>query len=89
VKLKVERWKYFVVMSADAFAKNSATADPAQLLNGLETEMWSEHCQGYRAIGLVLDIIHRLVCGRSVSVLRWMGQDKPTQLGLLERASLN
>jgi hypothetical protein len=25
----------------------------------------------------------------SVSVLRWMGQDKPTQLGLLERASLN
>jgi hypothetical protein len=25
----------------------------------------------------------------SVSVLRWMGQDKPTQLGALERASLN
>jgi hypothetical protein len=25
----------------------------------------------------------------SVSVLRWMGQDKPTQLGPLERASLN
>jgi hypothetical protein len=24
-----------------------------------------------------------------VSVLRWMGQDKPTQLGPLERASLN
>jgi hypothetical protein len=24
----------------------------------------------------------------SVSVLRWMGQDKPTQLGPLERASL-
>jgi hypothetical protein len=54
-----------------------------------------------RAIGLILDSIHRLVCGRqknnvsetgSVSVLRWMGQDKPTQLGPLERverASLN
>jgi hypothetical protein len=25
----------------------------------------------------------------SVSVFRWMGQDKPTQLGPLERASLN
>jgi hypothetical protein len=25
----------------------------------------------------------------SVSVLWWMGQDKPTQLGPLERASLN
>jgi hypothetical protein len=25
----------------------------------------------------------------SVSVLRWVGQDKPTQLGPLERASLN
>jgi hypothetical protein len=25
----------------------------------------------------------------SVSVLRWMGQDRPTQLGPLERASLN
>jgi hypothetical protein len=25
----------------------------------------------------------------SVSVLRWMGQDNPTQLGPLERASLN
>jgi hypothetical protein len=25
----------------------------------------------------------------SVSVLRWMGHDKPTQLGPLERASLN
>jgi hypothetical protein len=25
----------------------------------------------------------------SVSVLRWMGQDKPTQVGPLERASLN
>jgi hypothetical protein len=25
----------------------------------------------------------------SVSALRWMGQDKPTQLGQLERASLN
>jgi hypothetical protein len=43
------------------------------------------------------DFIHHLVCGRqkyhnvsetgSVSVLRWMGQDKPTQLGPLERAS--
>jgi Fic family protein len=32
----------------------------------------------YRAIGLVLD-----------SVIRWMGQDKPTQLDPLERASLN
>jgi hypothetical protein len=51
-----------------------------------------------RAIGLVLDFIHRLVCERqkyhnvsetgSVSILRWMGQDKPTQLGPLERASL-
>jgi hypothetical protein len=25
----------------------------------------------------------------SVSVLRWMGQDRPTQLGPLERAGLN
>jgi hypothetical protein len=25
----------------------------------------------------------------SVSIFKWMGQDKPTQLGLLERASLN
>jgi hypothetical protein len=25
----------------------------------------------------------------SVSVIRWMGQDKPTQLGPLKRASLN
>jgi hypothetical protein len=25
----------------------------------------------------------------SVSVLRWMGKDRPTQLGPLERASLN
>jgi hypothetical protein len=46
----------------------------------------------YRTIWLLLDSIHRLVCGSftedhnnsetgSVSVLRWMGQDKPTQLG--------
>jgi hypothetical protein len=47
-----------------------------------------------------LDSIHRLVCGSftkdhnvsvtgSVSVLRWMEQDKPTQLGPSEGASLN
>jgi hypothetical protein len=52
-----------------------------------------------RAIGLVLDSIHRLVCGKqntttfrrldlSPSSGGW-GQDKPTQLGPLERASLN
>jgi hypothetical protein len=45
-----------------------------------------------------LDSIHRLVCGSftkdhnvsetgSVSVLRWMGQDRPTQLGPSERTS--
>jgi hypothetical protein len=32
---------------------------------------------------------HNVSETRSVSVLRWMGQDKPTQLGPLERASLN
>jgi hypothetical protein len=54
----------------------------------------------YRTIWLLLDSIHCLVCGsftedhnvsetRSVSVLWWMGQDRPTQLGPSERASLN
>jgi hypothetical protein len=54
----------------------------------------------YRAIWLLLDSIHRLVCGSftkdhnvsetaCVSVLRWMGQDRPTQLGPSERANLN
>jgi hypothetical protein len=32
---------------------------------------------------------HNVSEAGSVSVLRWMGQDKPTQLGPLERASLN
>jgi hypothetical protein len=32
---------------------------------------------------------HNVSETESVSVLRWMGQDKPTQLGPLERASLN
>jgi hypothetical protein len=47
-----------------------------------------------------LDSVHRLVCGSftkdhnvsetgSISVLRWMGQGRPTQLGPSERASLN
>jgi hypothetical protein len=54
----------------------------------------------YRTIWLFLDSIHRLICGSftkdhnisetgSVSVLRWMGQDRPTQLGPSEKASLN
>jgi hypothetical protein len=34
-------------------------------------------------------IYHNVSETGSVSVLRWMGQDKPTQLGPLERASLN
>jgi hypothetical protein len=57
-------------------------------------------CFLYRTIWLLLDSIHRLVCGSftkdhnvsetgSVSVLRWMGQGRPTQLGLSERATLN
>jgi hypothetical protein len=33
--------------------------------------------------------IHNVSATGSVSVLRWMGQDKPTQLGPLERASLS
>jgi hypothetical protein len=32
---------------------------------------------------------HNVSEAGSVSVLRWMGQDKPTQLDPLERASLN
>jgi hypothetical protein len=54
----------------------------------------------YRTIWLLLDSVHRLVCGSFtknhnvsetglVSVLRWMGQGRPTQLGPSERASLN
>jgi hypothetical protein len=50
----------------------------------------------YRTTWLPLDSVHRLVCGSfakdhnvseigSVSVLRWMGQDGPTQLGPSER----
>jgi hypothetical protein len=53
-------------------------------------------CVLYRTIWLLLDSIHRLVCGSftkdhnvsetgSVSVLMWMGQDRPTQLGQSER----
>jgi hypothetical protein len=50
----------------------------------------------YRTIGLIwtLSIVwyvedHNVSETGSVSFLRWMGQDKPTQLGPLERASLN
>jgi hypothetical protein len=52
----------------------------------------------YRTMRVILDFIHRLVYMTknhsvsetgSVSVLRWMGQGRPTQLGPLERASLN
>jgi hypothetical protein len=54
----------------------------------------------YGTIWLLLDSVHRLVCGSftkdhnvsetgSVSVLRWMGQGIPTQLGPSERATLN
>jgi hypothetical protein len=54
----------------------------------------------YRTIWLLLDSVHCLVCGSftkdhnvsetgSVSILSWMGQGRPTQLGLSERASLN
>jgi hypothetical protein len=52
----------------------------------------------YRTIRFILDFIHRLVYMTknhnvsetgSVSVLRWMGQDRPTQVGPLERASLD
>jgi hypothetical protein len=46
VKIKIEPWKCFVATSAEAFVQNSATADTAQLLSRLETEMWSEHYQG-------------------------------------------
>jgi hypothetical protein len=51
--------------------------------------------QLYRTVRLILDSIHCLVYSHnvletgSVSVLRWMGQDKPTQMGPSERASLN
>jgi hypothetical protein len=45
----------------------------------------------YRAIGLVLDFIHRLVCNvsetGSVSVLRWMGQDKHTRRWIKSKTS--
>jgi hypothetical protein len=54
----------------------------------------------YRTVWLLLDSVHHLVCGSfikdhnvsetgSVSVLRWMGQGRPTQLGPSERARLN
>jgi hypothetical protein len=52
----------------------------------------------YRAIGfwtlsIVLYVVdkksHNVSETGSVSVLRWMGQANPTQLGPLERASLN
>jgi hypothetical protein len=55
-------------------------------------------CMMYRTMRFILDFIHRLVYMTkyhnvsetgSVSVLRWMGQGRPTQLGPLERASLN
>jgi hypothetical protein len=55
--------------------------------------------QNYLA-SFFLDSVHRLVCGSftkdhnvsdtgSVSVLRWIGQGRPTQLGPSERASFN
>jgi hypothetical protein len=53
---------------------------------------------GLKTIRFILDSIHRLVYMTknhnvsetgSVSILRWMGQDRRTQLGPLERASLN
>jgi hypothetical protein len=56
------------------------------------------HIHMYRTMRFILDFIHCLVYMTkihyvsetgSVSVLRWMGQGKPTQLGPLERASLN
>jgi hypothetical protein len=58
----------------------------------------SDVVQNYLAF--FLDYAHRLVCGSftkdhnvsvtgSVSVFRWMGQVRPTQLDPSERASLN
>jgi hypothetical protein len=55
-----------------------------------------KHCYA-ELFGFLLDSVHRLVCGSftkdhnvsetgSVSVLRWMGQGGPTQLGPSERA---
>jgi hypothetical protein len=47
----------------------------------------------FRTLSIVLYVedkkSHNVSEPGSVSVLRWMGQDKPTQLGPLERASLN
>jgi hypothetical protein len=43
----------------------------------------------YPSFGIYKTKNHKVSETRSVSVLRWMGQDKPTQLGPLERASLN
>jgi hypothetical protein len=56
-------------------------------------------CMLYRTIWLLLDSVHRLVCGSftkdhkvsetgSVSVLRWMGQGRPTQLGRSKRSQI-
>jgi hypothetical protein len=71
-------------------------------LNSMELDLkgfW-RWCMLYRTIWPFLDSVHRLVCGSftkdhnvsetgSVSFLRWMGQDRPTQLGPSERVSLN
>jgi hypothetical protein len=43
----------------------------------------------YLSSGMWKTKYHNVSETESLSVLRWMGQDKPTQLGPLERASLN
>jgi hypothetical protein len=43
----------------------------------------------YPTSGIYKSKDHNVSETGSVSVLRWMGQDRPTQLGPLERASLN
>jgi hypothetical protein len=43
----------------------------------------------YPASGIYKTKNHNVSETGSVSILRWMGQDRPTQLDPLERASLN
>jgi hypothetical protein len=43
----------------------------------------------YPSSGIYKTKNHNVSETGSVSFLRWMGQDRPTQLGPLERASLN
>jgi hypothetical protein len=43
----------------------------------------------YQSSGIYKTKNHNVSETGSVSVLRWMGQDRPTQLGPLERAGLN